>query len=324
MKKVCFLLLLFLFIFILELTIGASNYPLSQLLQGVWMMDSPAGLILWEFRIPRTLYAICLGVGLSLCGLALQGMFRNPLADPFTLGISGGAAFGAAAATLFGLETGGVTISIAAFLGALLSCLIVYLLASRSLFSKTALILGGVMIGYFFQSGLMLTISLISSDRAHGVIVWLMGDLASAPKTLLLPTITLTAIGSLALYRFASGLNVLSMGEEKAAALGENVQRMRRNIFVWSSVITGFCVAAVGIIGFVGLMIPHMVRRMVGPDYKTLFPLCALTGSIFVMACDLFSRTLFSPIEIPLGVITGVIGSLTFLWIFIMKREPMG
>lgn len=301
-----------------QVSTGPANIPLTSLPATLVNPSSPHGIILWNLRIPRMVYGIVLGAGLAVCGLALQGLFRNPLAEPFTLGISSGAGFGAVLAVALGLQSG-IWISVCAFIGAFGVTLLVFILIQKTLFSQTALILCGVMIGYFFQSVLMLLIALSPSERAHGAMMWLMGDLGSAPIKMLWITLALSVIGWFFLFRLARGLDLLTMGEEKAASLGVNIPKQRRSVFVWSSLVTGACVAAVGVVGFVGLIIPHALRRVVGPAHRVLFPLCAVAGAAFILACDLIARWVIAPLELPLGVITGMIGSLVFLWIFIRR-----
>ena len=303
-----------------QLFIGPANLSLREMMQGLLYPDLPAGRILWKLRIPRILYGITLGASLASCGLALQGLFRNPLAEPFTLGISSGAGFGAVLAIVLGVASG-ITVSIFAFTGAISVTVLVFLLAQRAIFSQSALILSGVMVGYFFQSALMLLIAISPSNRAHGAMMWLLGDLGSAPVDMLPVTALLCVAGCFFLMLKSSCLDLLSLGEEKAASLGIQVPRLRIYIFVWSGLATSACVAAVGVVGFVGLIIPHAFRKIVGPRHGILFPFCIAGGSAFVLLCDFMARTILSPIELPLGVITGIIGSVSFLWIFIRKGE---
>jgi iron complex transport system permease protein len=304
--------------FLIQVLSGPAGFSFQEMAIGLIKPSSPAGSILWKIRIPRAAFGILLGAGLAVCGLSLQGLFRNPLAEPFTLGISSGAGFGAVLAIVLGVSTG-ILISIFSFVGALGVTLLVFLLVQRTLFSQTSLILCGVMVGYFFQSALMLLLAMSPSNRAHGAIMWLMGDLNSAPPQMLLTTTILCLVGCIFLIRKSSALDLLSMGEEKAASLGVNIPNLRRHIFFWSSLVTGACVASVGVVGFVGLIIPHALRNIVGPKHTTLYPLCIIGGSAFILICDFAARSIMAPIVLPLGVITGLIGSITFLWIFIQK-----
>ncbi|HQQ01060.1 MAG TPA: iron ABC transporter permease [bacterium] len=304
-----------------EIFIGPVGLSFPDVLAALASPGSADGVIIWDLRIPRIAYALCVGSGLAVCGLALQGLFRNPLAEPFTLGISGGAALGAVLVLTTGLQFGSLGMAAASFLGALAVCVIVYLLAARTLFSATALILGGVMLGFFAQSGVLLAIALAPGLRAQGAMMWLMGDMSYAPRDLLLPTLALTLAGVIFLFRQAAGLNVLSLGDEKATSLGLNVPRLRRNVFLWCSLITGATVAVLGIIGFVGLIIPNAIRRLAGGDHRTLFPLSALAGACFILVCDVLARSVLDPVELPLGIVTGFVGSLTFLWIFVSRKR---
>ncbi len=315
---VLLLTLIFLTGLIVHVLSGPADFSFKELYEGLMNPSTSAGRVLWKLRLPRALFGIILGSSLAVCGLSLQGLFRNPLAEPFTLGISSGAGFGAVFAIVIGISSG-IGISAFAFAGAITVTLLVFILMQRTLFSRTALILCGVMVGYFFQSALMLLVALSPSNRAHGAMMWLLGDLNSAPIDMLVVTASLCIIGCFFLTRQSSALDLLSMGEEKAASLGIHISSLKRQIFFWSSLVTGTCVAAMGVVGFVGLIIPHVLRNILGPKHALLFPMCMLGGAAFVLICDFAAKTILSPIELPLGVITGLIGSLTFLWIFIRK-----
>lgn len=314
-----FLLLLTVFTFVIHVVSGSANLSWSEVGNGLLHPSQPSGAILWKLRLPRAVYAVVTGMGLATCGLALQGLFRNPLAEPFTLGISSGAGFGAVIAIVSGV-TAGIWVSVSAMTGALIVTALVFVLSQRTRFSQSALILCGVMVGYFFQSLLMMLISLSSSNRAHGALMWMLGDLGSAPTEMLGITSLLVFVGTLLLFRKAKELDILTMGEEKASSLGVHVESLRREVFFLASIVTGACVASVGIVGFVGLMIPHILRYPAGTQHRVLFPLCILGGASFVLLCDLIAKCAFSPLELPLGVITGLIGSFTFLWMFVRKE----
>ncbi len=319
-RSITFFTLLFIVCagFAIHIASGPANFSFHDLWNGILDPSNSAGRIIWKLRLPRAVYGMILGAGLAVCGLSLQGLFRNPLAEPFTLGISSGAGFGAVFAIVIGVSSG-ILVSAFAFIGAIAVTLLVFILVQRTLFSQTALILCGVMVGYFFQSALMLLVALSPSNRAHGAMMWLLGDLGSAPIDMLATTAFLCAIGCVVLMCQASALDLLAMGEEKASSLGINISSLRRTVFFSASLVTGTCVAAMGVVGFVGLIIPHALRNIIGPKHAVLFPLCILGGASFVLVCDFAARTVLSPIELPLGVITGLIGSVTFLWIFIRK-----
>lgn len=304
--------------FALHVTSGTANLSLGGLLTALTTPDSYAGSILWQLRLPRAAFAIVIGAGLSICGLALQGLFRNPLAEPFTLGISSGAGFGAVVALSLGFASG-LMIGLFAFAGALSVTLIIFSLMKNSLFSQTSMILCGVMIGYLFQALLLLILSLSTSQQVQGALMWLLGDLSSTSNEVLLITFVTCITGGVLLYRQSEALDRISLGEEKAASLGVNIVSLRRWVFISSSLVTGVCVAAVGVIGFVGLMIPHALRYFMGPSHKPLLPLCAIAGAAFLLLCDWAAKTVAVPLELPIGVITGILGSLSFLWIFIHK-----
>ncbi len=313
------LLFMLIAVFVAHVVSGPADLSWNEVMHGLLNPSSPSGAILWKLRLPRAVYAVITGMGLAACGLALQGLFRNPLAEPFTLGISGGAGFGAVLAIVSGV-TAGIWVSVSAMVGAVIVTALVFVLSQHTRFSQSALILCGIMLGYFFQSLLMMLISLSSSNRAHGALMWLLGDLGSAPTSMLATACVVVIAGCLLMFRKAKELDLLSMGEEKTASLGVNAGHLRREVFFISSMVTGACVAAVGIVGFVGLMIPHIIRYPAGTQHRVLFPLCILGGASFVLFCDLIAKNAFAPIELPLGVITGLIGSVTFLWMFVRKE----
>lgn len=302
----------------LHLFTGTADLSAAEVARALMEPETFAGSIVWYLRLPRVLFAIVIGAGLSVCGLVLQGLFRNPLAEPFTLGISSGAGFGAVVAMSLGVATG-LGIGFAAFLGALLVTVLVFLLVRNTLFSQTSLILCGVMIGYLFQALLMLILALSTSEQVQGALMWLLGDLSSTTREMLVITSIACLAGSILLFRQTEALDRISLGEEKAQSLGIDIAALRRWVFLCSSLVTGLCVASVGVIGFVGLMIPHVARYLIGPGHTRLFWFCAMGGAAFLLYSDWLAKTLAAPIELPIGVITGIIGSLSFLWIFIRR-----
>lgn len=311
--------MLFMIAFAAHISSGSANLSWNEIASGLLHPSQPSGVILWQLRLPRAAYAIITGSGLAVCGLVLQGLFRNPLAEPFTLGISSGAGFGAVTSIVAGVSAG-LWITVSAMSGAVVVTVFVFFLSQCTRFSQSALILCGVMVGYFFQSLLMLLISLSTSNRAQGALMWLLGDLGSAPTEMLGIACLVVFAGCVLMYRKSKELDVLTMGEEKAASLGVHVIHLRREIFFLSSIVTGACVASVGIVGFVGLMIPHILRTVSGTQHSELLPLCILGGTAFVLFCDLIAKCAFSPVELPLGVVTGLFGSFTFLWMFVRNE----
>ena len=275
--------------------------------------------LIWEVRLPRVLLASLIGMGLAVSGASMQALFSNPLCEPYTLGISSGAALGAVLASALGLDwsTSGLTGS--AFLGALFFCTILVLLSYHRIGSASVLLLAGVILGFLGNSLLTLWIVLTDSNGIQGALVWLFGDLSRArlqsTSVILMSMILLI----FSLWRESRSLDALLMGEEMASALGIEVPRIRRRIMIFSSLIVALCVSAGGIIGFIGLVTPHFVRRSVGSTHSFLIPLCALWGATALTLADAASRTLVRPFELPVGVVTALIGSPLFLWMMLRR-----
>lgn len=322
-------LLWFLFLLLLiSVMLGVSLGPVPIPLANVWgIVADRLGLltgaawstaqvnIVWLIRLPRVLLALLVGGGLAVVGVTLQALVRNPLADPFLLGITSGASVGAVLA--IGLGLGSYGVATGAFFGALLAFLAVFLMAQRGgRMTSQRLVLAGVAVFYVF-SGVTSFLTLTSENRllAGQVLSWTLGSLARARwSDLTLPALALL-LGTLYLVLQAHSLNALLMGDESATGVGIDVARTRRVLFVVTSLITGIMVAVSGSMGFIGLVVPHLVRRLVGSDHRRVLPLAALIGSLFLLWVDVIARTAFDPIELPVGVITALLGGLFFLWL---------
>ncbi|MET7847427.1 iron ABC transporter permease [Streptomyces avermitilis] len=277
-------------------------------------------LIVWQLRVPRALLAALVGAGLGVVGTAVQALVRNPLADPHLLGISNGASLGAVAAIVLGAGAGGALglgLSGAAFAGALLTFALVWAVARRGGgFAPLRLVLAGVAIGQFL-SGFTSYLVLQAGDeqQTHSVLFWLMGSLSGATWPLLaVPALTVPA-ALLLLQARARGLNALLMGDETAAGLGIDVVRLRRELFLVTSVLTGVLVAVSGAIAFVGLMVPHACRLVVGGDHRRLLPVSALFGALLLVVVDIVCRTALDTQELPVGVVTSLIGAPALLYL---------
>lgn len=277
--------------------------------------------IIWEIRFPRVLLGGVVGAGLAVVGATMQALVRNPLADPYLLGVSSGASLGAVAVMLLGIGWLGVfSLSIAAFGGALLAFGCVFVLARQGGRLTTGrLILAGVAVAYVFAA---LTNFLIfnapDGEQVKSVLFWMLGGLGGARWALLgLPALALLA-GTLLLALQSRALNALSVGEETAATLGVDTTSFRRQTFALTSLLTGTLVAVSGGIGFVGLMLPHIVRLLVGPDHRRLLPVAALAGAIFLIWVDVLARSIVAPQELPIGIITALLGAPFFIWL--MRR----
>ena len=320
MKKVSavFVLLLILALSALvSIVFGGSRLGLEQVFYGLMHPFAPGSIstIIWRIRLPRILLGIVIGAGLSSSGCAFQGMLRNPLADPYTLGISGGAAFGVAVAIILDLaRTSVFFVPLFAFAGAAASVVIVYAVSVRKGFSTHTLILTGVIIGFIFSSLVLLLYAVSSPAKIQHAIIWLMGDLSSTDTGMLSAAAVYVALGLAVLFAFARELDILTMGEEKAVQLGVKVESAKKVIFAAASFVTATCVASSGVIGFVGLIIPHFMRRLYGPGHRFLLAASAIGGAVFLVLCDAAARTVMAPVELPVGVITGFVGGIVFLF----------
>ncbi|SHN12887.1 iron complex transport system permease protein [Streptomyces yunnanensis] len=277
-------------------------------------------LIVWQLRVPRALLAALVGAGLGLVGTAVQALVRNPLADPYMLGICNGASLGAVAAIVLGLGAGGALglgLSGAAFAGALATFVLVWVIARRGGgFAPLRLVLAGVAIGQFL-SGFTSYLVLQAGDeqQTRSVLFWLMGSLSGASWPLLVVPAVVVPAGLLWLQARARALNALLMGDETAAGLGVNVTGLRRELFAVTSVVTGVLVAVSGAIAFVGLMVPHACRLVVGGDHRRLLPLSALFGALLLVVVDIVCRTAMDSQELPVGVVTSLIGAPALLYL---------
>jgi iron complex transport system permease protein len=334
-RRSCFLILFFtilVFLFpLLTIGIGAMRIPLKD----IWRIlaskiTGHGGLaegisrgalaVVWELRFPRILCGLLAGAGLAIAGLIFQGILQNPLADPYTLGISSGAAFGASLAILLNISRGLlVSVSLSAFVFASLTLALVTLIAGRGGGpSGVNLIMAGIIVGAILQAGISF-IKMLSGENVGAIVFWLMGSLSAkgwkeaAMLALVIPAAVVLAM------RFAGSLNILSLGNQEAESLGVNVKRTQFFYLVLGASITAVCVAVCGIIGFVGLIVPHLLRYGVASDNRLLIPLSALCGGLLLAAADTVVRVLGSG-EIPVGVLTTLLGGPFFIYIFIRKN----
>ena len=294
------------------------------LAQGDWTTGQDN--IVWLIRLPRVLLAGVVGAGLAVVGVAMQATVRNPLADPYILGTSSGASVGAVAVIVLGLNFfEPYSLSVMAFLGALASFGVVFMLAQTGgRVSPTRLILAGVATAYIL-SAITSFILFIGDDRAIRVVLfWMLGTLTGAKwEFLTLPTIAL-AVGVVVLLLQSRSMNALLAGEETATALGVDTQRFRRQLLIVSALLTGVMVAVSGAIGFVGLMMPHIIRLFVGSDHRRVLPASVLAGGIFLIWVDVGARTIVQPQELPVSVITALVGAPFFLWLLRWRRHAFG
>lgn len=279
--------------------------------------------IILNLRWPRVISGALVGAALSIAGAVLQALLRNPLADPFVLGISSGAAVGAILAILFGLGStifGSYAIPGAAFGGALLTLLFVYFLARvQGRLPSQTMLLAGVIVSSFFSAIIMFLISITSDERLHSVTFWLMGNLEYVASQTLGVIFLYLLFGSAVLFSLAKDLNLMALGEETASELGVEVERVKKTAFIFASLITGAVVSVSGLIGFVGLVVPHLVRMIWGPDHRFLIPASALLGALLLVLADMVARTIMAPSEIPVGVVTALGGAPFF--IYLLRRK---
>ncbi len=282
--------------------------------------------IIWLIRFPRVLLAGLVGAGLSVVGVTMQAMFRNPLADPYVLGISSGASVGATLVLLLGLGQlfGLYALSVAAFLGALTSFAAVFLLArGAGKIPPNRLILSGVAIAYLGTAFTSLLVFRSPDDGIRAVLFWLLGSLAGARwGSLLLPALTVAA-GVSYLITFSRQMNALLVGEETAITLGVDPERCRTRLLVVTALLTGILVAVSGAIGFMGLMMPHIVRLIVGVNHQRVLPASALLGAIFLVWIDVVARVIVAPEELPISIITSVLGAPFFLWLMHHREKNL-
>lgn len=306
----------------LGLSIGSTGQNLRDvfaLLSGYGDADVTLANIVWRIRLPRVLLAALAGATLSLGGLVFQAILRNPLAEPYILGISGGAAIGAIIGILLGLSRF-PGVALFAFCGCMVTLFLVLVIASVKLSLKQdSLILAGVMVNAFCSSVIMFLLSLTQDARLHNILFWLMGDLSlsDAKQTLILAASLLPCF--VLLFVMARPMNLLLLGEEMAASMGVNVRLVSLVLVVVSSFMVSVTVCQSGLLGFVGLVTPHLLRLLFGPDHRVLVPACVLGGGAYLVWCDLLARFLPAQGEMPVGVITAIIGAPLF--IFLLQRS---
>lgn len=298
---------------------GSAGIPLRRVVSIILEGGStPEYSILIDIRLPRIILGFAVGGALSLAGVMLQGMFRNPLVEPYTLGISGGAALGAALCIIFKLNhlLPNMAMPLSGFLGACLVILPLYFLNMRnSMLRMQGVLLTGVMISFISSSLVVLILAVSRTEDLHSIVFWIMGSLEE-PSWVLILLVAVIAVMCLFLsYLFAPVMNALSLGEEEAIHLGIDTERAKKQLFLLASLLTGISVSLTGIIGFVGLIVPHFVRMVAGYDHRKLLILSFLAGSGFLIFCDTIARTVIAPIELPVGVITGILGGSVFIYV---------
>lgn len=312
-----FLLLL---IMALSISAGAVHIPLQEILNVLLGKgDEVNRRIILTLRLPRVIESALVGMGLSVVGAFFQGLLRNPMADPYVLGISSGAAFGATIAIIMGLGIFGL--SSMAFITALLTIFFVYTVSrTGSRLSMTTMLLAGIAISAF-MSAIISLLMLLNHDQFSRIVFWTMGGFGLVSWPQVIYSSPLILIGSFVMYAFSRDVNAILTGEESAEHLGVNAELVKKIILILGSLVTASCVSVGGIIGFVGLIVPHISRLIVGPDNRVLVPFSALFGASFLTFADLLARVILKPVEMPIGIITATFGGPFFLYLLVRSKQ---
>ncbi len=305
------------------LAIGAVSLNLGNLLYGDLTAQQEA--VLFSIRLPRILLTLIVGAGLAVSGAAMQGLFRNPLADPGLIGITSGAAFSVAILIVLAEPLTGVlglySLSLAAFIGGVLTCIIIFWLAKKAgNFSTLYMLLAGIAINALAGAGTGFLTYLSDDAQLRSLTFWTMGSLGGAlwPAVLVSATIVLPA--TVLLMRDAKQLNILLLGDQEAQYLGVDSERLKRRIIICTALAVGAAVSVSGIIGFIGLVVPHLLRLTIGSDHRFLIPASAILGALLLLIADTIARTIVAPAEMPVGVLTSLIGGPFFLWLLIKQQ----
>ncbi|TDC73030.1 iron ABC transporter permease [Streptomyces hainanensis] len=314
--------------------IGAYDIPLGDLLSSVrhrlhlggQPLDRIGESVLWDVRLPRVVLAMLVGASLGCAGALMQGVFGNPLAEPGVIGVSTGAAVGAVAAIAFGIEVlGNWTVTVFAFVTGLFTVLLVYALSRSAGRSEVVtLILTGIAVNAFAMSLVGLFIFFADNAQISQITFWQLGSLSQSTWPKVLAVLPCAALGLLAAPVHARRLDLLALGERPARHLGVDVERLRVSLILVVALLTAAAVAVAGVISFVGLVVPHLVRMVAGPGHRFLVPASAAGGALVLLSADLVARTVAEPAELPLGVITGLIGSPFFFWLLRRTRSRQG
>ena len=313
-KPFIFLLLLFL---LLAAMLGCSMLGVVHF---GWadMWQSP---IFWNLRMPRIVLSALVGAALSVCGAAYQSVFRNPLTDPYVLGISSGASLGAAIAILLGLEAYLLGVGACALVSGLLTILVIYRIASiGNRMHTTTLLLTGVCIT-FLMSALISFLMVLRQDKMDSIIFWTMGSFASASWLDVAVVAPVVVAGVCVVLFYCRDLNLLLAGSETAKSLGVEVERVKRVLLLSTTLMVAFCVATCGVIGFVGLVVPHCVRLVMGPDNRRVVPCAIFAGGLFLLLCDTLARTVLMPAELPVGSLTALVGAPLFIYLLYKNKK---
>lgn len=327
-----FLLLAVLFSGLYSITVGPMNITITDSIQSLLFrsdqLASAVNLVIHDIRLPRTLLCLLVGAILALCGTAMQGLFRNPLAEPGIIGVSSGASLGAALAIVLLSELtfefawlNGLVLPLAAFLGGAVTTVLVYRLGTSKFgTSVTIMLLAGVAISALAGAGIGYLNYLASDQMLRDLTLWSMGSMAGAStSSIVLSGITLFILFGYFRWR-AMALNALLLGEAEARHLGVPVQKLKREMIILSAMGVGVAVSAAGMIGFVGLVVPHIGRMLVGPDHRNLIPISTLLGALMLTLADMIARVAVAPAELPIGIVTALVGAPFFLYLLFQQK----
>ena len=309
---------------LIALSLGPAHHSLINLFSDNLEDKRVAFEIIFHIRLPRILLAILAGSSLAAAGVAFQAILRNPLADPYILGVSGGALFGTVLFSIIGsvaIFFSGFGRPLAAFIGAGLTLVVlIYLSGIKGRISSTSLLLLGVIINSFFTALILFLITFTEFSKLQGSFFWIAGSIGSPAYSSLILIAIFLAIGLIILLTLSGQLNILSLGESTAFSLGVNIKMVKLLSIISASLMTAAAVSFAGLIGFVGLMIPHIFRLILGPDNRILILSSALGGALFLLLCDTLGRTVMAPLEIPAGIITALAGCPFFIWLFLREK----
>ena len=341
-KLVVIILLIALFAtIIVSLNIGYAQIPfdkilailgkqipfVNELVDPTQVLPKDAAIIL-QIRLPRIIAGVVVGAALAASGVVYQGVFRNPMADSYVLGVSAGAAVGASFSLLFGTGFtffGLRLVQIAAFIGALSAMFLVYNISKvGSRVPVTTLLLCGIAVTYFLYA-IVALLEVIAGDELHAIVFWLIGGFSNVLWSDIWAVLPFIIIGTVISYLYARDLNLLALGEDQAQHLGVNVERVKQVLLVFASMVTAAAVSLCGLVGFVGLMVPHITRIIIGPDHRILFPASTIIGAIFLVVCDAVARVIATPfastLELPVGIITMLAGAPFFIFLFRKRKK---
>ena len=330
MLTIIFLSIGFILTIIIALTIGPVNIPMVTVFKILFHFPKSwpniYETIVMEVRFPRVILGALVGSALAVAGCAMQGLLRNPMASPYILGISSGSAFGASLAIVLGISlvTGIFAVPLMAFIFALITVFLVYNIARvQGRIPMETLLLAGIAVGAFFAAQVSL-MKYIAGEELRSIVFWLMGGFWASSWDKVIISFPLILLGIAIMMFFSRELNIMLMGEEHALDLGINVEFVKKIILIFASLTTAAAVSVSGIIGFVGLIIPHIVRIVVGPDHRILLPSSCLVGGIFLIWTDTLARSIIQPTELPVGIITASFGAPFFLYLLRKRKKMMG